>query len=311
VTATTAAVEITHLTKRFGNALALDDISLSVPAGSVFGFLGPNGAGKTTTLRILTGLATPTSGTATVLGQDVRHPDHDVRRDTGFLPDVPGFYPWMTARDFLRFAGNLFGIDRGTLSARIDSLLEMAGLASVTTRIGGYSRGMKQRLGMAQALINAPRLLLLDEPTSALDPIGRREVLEMIASLRGRTTVFFSTHILGDVERVCDTAAILHQGRVVAHAPVVDLKRRAGADWIVVEVEGDARALAERVAGAPWLRTAEPSGSSLRLTVLDLAAAQRAIPEAVAGLGMGLRRFEQAEASLEEVFVELVGESKP
>ena len=310
MTASTAAVEITHLTKRFGTALALDDISLSVPPGSVFGFLGPNGAGKTTTLRILTGLATPTSGTATVLGQDVRHAGHDVRRDIGFLPDVPGFYPWMTARDFLRFAGNLFGLDSRTLAPRIDSLLDMAGLASVNAKIGGYSRGMKQRLGMAQALINAPRLLLLDEPTSALDPIGRREVLEMIASLRGRTTVFFSTHILGDVERVCDTAAILHQGRVVADAPVADLKRRAGAEWIVVEVDGDARALADRMAGAPWLRTADASGSSLRIAVLDLAQAQRAIPEAVASLGLGLRRFEHAEASLEEVFVELVGGTK-
>lgn len=307
MTAPAAAVEITHLSKRFGKALALDDISLSVEPGSIFGFLGPNGAGKTTTLRILTGIATPTSGTATVLGLDVRQAAHDVRREIGFLPDVPGFYPWMTARDFLEFAAKLFGLDARARATRIDSLLEMAGLATVTARIGGYSRGMKQRLGMAQALINAPRLLLLDEPTSALDPIGRREVLEMIASLRGRTTVFFSTHILGDVERVCDTAAILHQGRVVANAPVADLKRRAGAEWIVIEVEGDARALSDRVAGAPWLRTAEHSGSSLRLAVLDLAAAQRAIPEAVAGLGLGLRRFELAEASLEEVFVELVG----
>ncbi len=311
MTAPAAAVEITHLSKRFGKALALDDISLSVEPGSIFGFLGPNGAGKTTTLRILTGIATPTSGTAAVLGQDVRHAAHDVRRDIGFLPDVPGFYPWMTARDFLTFAGRLFGLDAGTLAGRIDTLLDMAGLTSVTARIGGYSRGMKQRLGMAQALINAPRLLLLDEPTSALDPIGRREVLEMIASLRGRTTVFFSTHILGDVERVCDTAAILHQGRVVANASVADLKRRAGAEWIVIEVEGDARALSDRVAGAPWLRTAEPSGSTLRLAVLDLAAAQRAIPEAVAGLGLGLRRFELAEASLEEVFVELAGGPRP
>ncbi len=306
-----AAVEIEHLTKRFGAALALDDVSLVVPPGSVFGFLGPNGAGKTTTLRILTGLALPTRGSARVLGQDVRHPTHDVRRSIGFLPDVPGFYPWMTARDYMRFAGRLFALDERTVAERTESLLDMAGLASVSTRIGGFSRGMKQRLGVAQALINAPSLLLLDEPTSALDPIGRREVLEMIASLRGRTTVFFSTHILADVERVCDTAAILHQGRVVAHAPVAELKRRTGTEWIVVDVEGDARALAERIAGAPWLRTAELAGSSLRVAVVDLAAAQRAIPQAVAALGLGLRRFEAAEVSLEEVFVELVEGPKP
>jgi len=308
---TAAAVEIERLTKRFGTATALDGISLSVPAGSVFGFLGPNGAGKTTTLRILTGLATPTSGSARVLGHDVNDPRHDTRGDVGFLPDVPGFYPWMTAREFLGFAGSLFGLDARTLDDRIGSLLEMAGLAGVRTRIGGYSRGMKQRLGVAQALINAPSLLFLDEPTSALDPIGRREVLEMIASLRGRTTVFFSTHILGDVERVCDTAAILHQGRVMAHASVADLKRRAGAEWIEIELEGNARALSDRLAGAAWLRSAEATGSSLRASVHDLPTAQREIPAAVAALGLGLRRFEVSEASLEDVFVELVGGARP
>jgi ABC-2 type transport system ATP-binding protein len=217
----------------------------------------------------------------------------------------------MTARDFLGFAGRLFGLDSRTLSNRIESLLDMAGLATVKTRIGGYSRGMKQRLGVAQALINAPRLLLLDEPTSALDPIGRREVLEMIGSLRGRTTVFFSTHILADVERVCDTAAILHQGRVMAHASVADLKRRAGAEWIEIEVEGDAKALSSRLTGAAWLRSAEVTGSAIRASVRDLSVAQREIPAAVAALGLGLRRFEVSEASLEDVFVELVGGAQP
>lgn len=308
---TAPAVELDHLSKRFGDAVALDDVTLSVPAGSVFGFLGPNGAGKTTTLRIITGLATPSGGTAKVLGQDVRSPARDVRSEVGFLPDVPGFYPWMTGRDFLHLAGRLFGLDARTSAERVESLLEMAGLASVTARIGGYSRGMKQRLGVAQALINAPRLLLLDEPTSALDPIGRREVLEMIASLKGRTTVFFSTHILGDVERVCDTAAILHQGQVMAHAPVADLKRRAGAEWIDLEVTGSAAALAQRVTGAPWLRSAEATGSALRVSVRDLATAQRELPAAVTALGLGLRRFEVSEASLEDVFVELVGGPRP
>jgi ABC-2 type transport system ATP-binding protein len=165
---------------------------------------------------------------------------------------------------------------------------------------------MKQRLGIAQALINAPSLLLLDEPTSALDPIGRREVLEMISSLRGRTTVFFSTHILGDVERVCDTAAILHRGRVVANAPVDELKRRAGADRIEVEVDGDATALVARISGAAWIRSIESSGSAVRASVIDLEAAGREIPAAVAALGLGLKRYEASEGSLEDLFVQLV-----
>ena len=301
-----AAVEIEGLTKRFGDAVALDDLTLSVPAGSVFGFLGPNGAGKTTTIRILTGLAVPTSGTARVLGHDLRERSEQVRRETGFLPDVPGFYPWMTAREFLILAGRLFGLDGRELSDRADSLLDMAGLGKVSARIGGFSRGMKQRLGIAQALINAPRLLLLDEPTSALDPIGRREVLEMIGSLRGRTTVFFSTHILGDVERVCDTAAILHRGRVMAHAPVSELKRRAGADRVEVEVDGDAEALGAKIVGAPWVRSVEASGAVVRASVLDLGVAGREIPAAVTALGLGLKRYEVSEGSLEELFVQLV-----
>jgi len=222
---------------------------------------------------------------------------------------VPGFYPWMTAREYLEFAGRLFGLDKATLDARATALLEMAGLASVTTRVGGFSRGMKQRLGIAQALINAPSLLMLDEPTSALDPIGRREVLEMVASLRGRTTVFFSTHILADVERVCDAVAILERGRVVASAGVEELTARATANRLIVEVEDSvaAAAVAGALAGRAWLKSIETDGRALHLAVSDLPSAQREIPAAIAAAGMALRRFEIGETSLEDVFVELVG----
>ena len=304
-----AAIELRGLTKRFGDAIALDGVDLVVRPGMVFGFLGRNGAGKTTTLRILSGLARPTAGTAHVLGHDVERATDAIRARIGFLPDVPGFYPWMTAREYLEFAGRLFGLDKATLDARATALLEMAGLASVTTRVGGFSRGMKQRLGIAQALINAPSLLMLDEPTSALDPIGRREVLEMVASLRGRTTVFFSTHILADVERVCDAVAILERGRVVASAGVAELTARATANHLIVEVEDSvaAAAVAGALAGRAWLKSIETDGRALHLAVSDLPSAQREIPAAIAAAGMALRRFEIGETSLEDVFVELVG----
>ena len=304
-----AALELRGLTKRFGDAIALDGVDLVVRPGMVFGFLGRNGAGKTTALRILSGLARPTAGTAHVLGHDVERATDAVRARIGFLPDVPGFYPWMTAREYLEFAGRLFGLDKATLDARATALLEMAGLASVTTRVGGFSRGMKQRLGIAQALINAPSLLMLDEPTSALDPIGRREVLEMVASLRGRTTVFFSTHILADVERVCDAVAILERGRVVASAGVAELTARATANRLIVEVEDSvaAAAVAGALAGRAWLKSIETDGRALHLAVSDLPSAQREIPAAIAAAGMALRRFEIGETSLEDVFVELVG----
>ena len=306
---TPPAIELRGLTKRFGDTLALDHVDLVVRPGVVFGFLGRNGAGKTTALRILSGLARPTAGTAHVLGHDVTGATDVVRAQIGFLPDVPGFYPWMTAREYLEFAGRLFELDRTTIDARATALLEMAGLATVTARVGGFSRGMKQRLGIAQALINAPSLLMLDEPTSALDPIGRREVLEMIASLRGRTTVFFSTHILADVERVCDAVAILEAGRIVESADIAELTARAAANRLVVEVEGDgvAASLASELAGRTWLKSVEVTDQMLRLTVSDLPAAQREIPAAITAAGVALRRFEIEEGSLEDVFVELVG----
>ena len=301
------AIELRGLTKRFGDTLALDHVDLVVRPGVVFGFLGRNGAGKTTALRILAGLARATAGTAHVLGHDVARASDAVRASIGFLPDVPGFYPWMTAREYLERAGRRFGLAPAPVAARADALLEMAGLASVTTRVGGFSRGMKQRLGIAQALINAPSLLMLDEPTSALDPIGRREVLEMVASLHGRTTVFFSTHILADVERVCDAVAILERGRVVASAGIAELTGRA-ANRLMVEVEGDgAAAVAGLLAERVWVRSIETAERTLRMTVSDLATAQREIPAAIAAAGVALRRFEIAEASLEEVFEELVG----
>jgi ABC-2 type transport system ATP-binding protein len=300
------AIEITRLVKTFGDAVALDGIDLAVPQGSVFGFLGPNGAGKTTALRILTGLARPTAGEARILGVNVSAAGNIVRSRIGYLPDVPGFYPWMTAMELVEFAGRLFGIEPATLRERAESLLQMAGLSEVKSKVGGFSRGMKQRLGIAQALINAPSVLLLDEPTSALDPIGRREVLEMIASLRGRTTVFFSTHILADVERVCDTAAILDRGKVVANAPIAELTRRAAVDRLVIEVEGDPAALIRDLERRPWLRSIERDEGRLMLAVSDLKAAQRELPAAIAAADLGLKRFERAEVSLEDMFVELV-----
>ncbi len=302
------AIEITGLTKVYGENRALDGVDLTVPQGSVFGFLGPNGAGKTTTLRVLTGLAEPTSGSAKILGRDVTSADNDVRADIGFLPDVPGFYPWMTAAEFLRFAGGLFGLSGDALETRVEALLGLAGLTGVKQKVGGYSRGMKQRLGVAQALINSPKILMLDEPTSALDPIGRKEVLDMIGALAGRTTVFFSTHILSDVERVCDTVAILHKGQILTQAPIGELKERYGAQKLVLEVTSQSDSLATWFTSAPWCSSVEhTNGRGLTLTVSDIEAARVAVPAEVAARGLGLIRLEAGEVSLEEVFVDLVG----
>jgi ABC-2 type transport system ATP-binding protein len=306
VTSPTAAIELRGVSKIYGETRALDSVDLSVPEGSVFGFLGPNGAGKTTTLRILNGLARPNEGAASLFGEPAG--SSAARCSVGYLPDVPGFYGWMTGEEFLRFSGGLFGLSFDVLAERVPMLLDLAGLRGVTTRVGSYSRGMKQRLGVAQALINAPRLLMLDEPTSALDPIGRREILEMIASLRGRTTVFFSTHILADVERVCDTIAILDVGRVLVQASVSELRSRYGTHRLVLEVDTGQDALAAAISRRPWASAVDrASNGGIDISVTDADAAAREVPAIVAEQGLALRRFEAGEVGLEEVFVDLVG----
>ncbi len=307
-----AAIALTDLAKSFGSHWALNGVDLRVPQGSVFGFLGPNGAGKTTTLRILAGLARPTRGTAAILGHDLVSQGAEARALVGYLPDAPGFPSWMTASRFLRFAGELFDVERRVLHKRVSGLLKLAGLDDVTTPIGAYSRGMKQRLGVAQALVNAPRVLLLDEPTSALDPLGRRAVLDMVASLRGRTTVFFSTHILADVERVCDAVAILDHGRVALETSIDQLRERHGDKRrITVEVD-DARTLAQHLRTVAWAQTVAPLGDNgLRIGTDDLATAQRALPRLVADLDLRLSSLRADELSLEDVFVDLVGRDQP
>ena len=307
----TLSVSVDNLTKTYPAHTAVDHLTMSVPEGSVFGFLGPNGAGKTTTVRMVLGFARPTSGSVAVLGHDAgSSSDSDLaqlRRRIGFLPDVPGFYPWMSARDVLRFAGSLVGVKGTSLAKRTESLLELAGLSHVRQRVGGYSRGMKQRLGIAQALIGAPDLLVLDEPTSALDPIGRKAVLDMVAALRGRTTVFFSTHILSDVERVCDEVAILDEGRLITQGSVEELKARyGGSSRYALDVTADAGQLRTILGNEPWVGRMVDTASGVELTVNDLELARRRVPAIVTGLEVGLVRFEPIETSLEDVFVSLV-----
>ncbi len=303
------AVEIHGLTKRFGSKVALDNVDLIVPTGSVFGFLGPNGAGKSTTLTILNGLAKPSAGSIRVLGHDALRASNAVRTEIGYLPDVPAFYPWMTAPEFMAFAGSLFGLKGPVLHERISALLDLAGLSGVPDRIGGYSRGMRQRLGIAQALINAPKLLLLDEPTSALDPIGRKAVLDMITALAGRTTIFFSTHILPDVERVADQIAILDRGRIVAHGSISDLRSRYGVRPISITLRSAAEVVVATAgfSAAPWCLTLETLADSLTLTVSDLETAQREIPRMLAEHDLGLVQFHAGDIGLEEVFIDLIG----
>ncbi len=227
------AIETRGLSKVFAGTTAVDDVTFTVRRGEVFGFMGHNGAGKTTTLRMLLGLLRPTKGSATLLGHDIIADTLAVRRVTGFLPGDYALPREMTARQFLRYIGAMFGFSGRWLESRINGLLEQFELANVADRrLGTFSSGMTQKVGLAQALLNAPRVLLLDEPTSGLDPNGRRDSLALMRRLAQEdgVTVLFSTHILNDIERVCSRVAVLHHGRLIANGDLAALKRSHGVE---------------------------------------------------------------------------------
>jgi ABC-2 type transport system ATP-binding protein len=312
-----AAISTTGLTKRYGGGVvALDHLTLSVPSGSIFGFLGPNGAGKTTTLRLLTGLATATGGSGSVAGVGIGGTGGELARNIGYLDQDPRFYPWMRGRELLNMVGQLHGLSGAPLRQRVGEVLEIVGLTDAASRrIGGYSGGMRQRLGIGQALINQPRVLFLDEPVSSLDPEGRRDVLEIISRLRGTATVFMSTHILNDVERVCDRVAILNFGHLVVEGPIDQLLDRYAQPIYEIEPEpqqpGALDALAAAVRGQAWAREIKTTPDTVRVFVDDPKVAGPAILQLVASSGVNVVRFERVRPSLEDVFLRLVAESGP
>ena len=196
-------LRIADLYKSFGEKEVLRGLDIAVPEHSIYGFIGKNGAGKTTAMKTVLGLLKPDAGEITVNGERVVYGQTDTNRFVGYLPDVPEFYPFMTAREYLLFCGEVTGMKRAEREERAEELLSLVGLGEEKHRIKGFSRGMKQRLGIAQALLNRPLLLICDEPTSALDPVGRKEILDILLAVKEQTTVLFSTHILSDVERIC------------------------------------------------------------------------------------------------------------
>jgi len=314
--ATRPAIETRALTKHFGGILALDRLDLVVPQGSIFGLLGPNGAGKTTTIRILTGLARPTAGSASVVGIAVDLDQPELRRRLGYLDQDPRFYSWMKGRELLELVGRLHGLATSELRARVAEMLERTGLtAAAERRIGGYSGGMRQRLGIAQALLHGPQLLFLDEPVSSLDPEGRRDLLALIAGLRGEATVVFSTHVLSDVERICDRIAILDRGRLVTEGPLDELLAAHARPIyrLVPAPDQDAQvaALIDRLRAAPWTTDVSIEHDVVRVAVSDPEAASGEILSFVVATGVVLDSFERARPTLEDVFLELVGPAKP
>lgn len=294
-------IETYNLCKYYQNKKALDDLNLEVPEGVIFGYLGPNGAGKTTTIRVLLNLAKPTKGSAVILGEDITK-SRKYLRCIGYLPDVPNFYNYFTAKEYLVTLCEIIGVDK----KRVDEVLEIVDLKNEKKRIGTFSRGMKQRLGFAQALLPNPKLLILDEPTSSLDPQGRKEILDLIVSFRGKKTVFFSTHILADVERVCDRVGILKDGRLLLNDTLGNIKKNFSRRIIRLEVDNPSR-IVEQIRREDFVEEVlEENQNSLILKVRDLKMAQRRIPEVIVREGLSLMHFEVLEPTLEDIFFEVI-----
>ena len=303
---TAPPVEARHLHKRFGARPAVEDLSLTVEEGLVYGFLGPNGAGKTTTIRMLLGLIAPNAGQVRIFGRDVHREFKRAIRHVGAMVEGPAFYPFLTARRNLELFGRLSG---GVPRARVDQVLEEVGLLTrADQKVGGYSQGMRQRLGIALALLEEPRLLVLDEPTNGLDPQGTREIRELIGAVRarGRTTVFLSSHLLSEMERICDRVAILAHGRVLREGGLEELLG-GGQAVLEIEVAAGAEGAAREHLGERCRAVRDLGGG--RLAVEGASAEVAALNRALVEAGIPVRGLRTRHRSLEEVFVELTGEA--
>jgi ABC-2 type transport system ATP-binding protein len=294
-------IETQRLRRRFGEKLAVADLSITVGAGEVFGFLGPNGAGKTTSLKMLLGLITPTSGGGTLLGRPLG--DRAARAKVGFLPEHFRFQDWLTGRELLRFHGQLYGLSGPALAEKSDALLTRVDLQDAADRpIKGYSKGMTQRIGLAQALLNDPEIVFLDEPTSGLDPLGRLLVRDLIRDLRARgTSVFLNSHLLGEVEATCDRVVFVKQGRVVH-------EMKLGSEPSGLEVELRVDGAPPDVLAAHGAVLACTNGS-VRLRVAQESALP-ALAEALVRSGAKLYAMTPHRRSLEATFLEVMGEDQ-
>ena len=315
-------ITTTGLCKSYRGVAALEDLDLCVPQHAIFGFLGPNGAGKSTTIKLLLGLSRPTRGSATIFGLDSVRDSVAIRERVGYLAQEPRFYDHMTARETLRFAARFFYDGPADLiEERVAEVLDLVGLDDRADRpIKGFSGGERQRLGIAQAQVNYPELLILDEPAAALDPMGRRDVLEVMERLRKHTTIFYSTHILDDVQRVSDSVAIMNHGRLIAQATIAELLAGAEGAVYTLTLIGDPAGAQARVASMPWVisTTVKPApldaggATILEVHVRDLGVAETQLLPLVLQDGQTtVAAFGRKQHTLEDVFVQMVEGGHP
>jgi len=314
---TSYVIETQGLTKTYKNVQALESLNLKVQRNTICGFLGPNGAGKTTTIKLLLGLARPTSGGGgKVFGLDIVKENDQIRRRVGYLSQDPRYYEYMTARQTLRFTASFFYAGpRAAIEQRVAETLDLVGLTDKADRpVKGFSGGERQRLGIAQAQVNYPDLLILDEPAASLDPQGRHDVLDVMERLRKHTTIFYSTHILEDVQRVSDTVIILNNGELVVQGPIEDVLAWGQAVSFTLTVMGDSVGVEARLRSQPWVTGLEEmlrnGRVSWRIRVSDRQLAEaELVPLALTGGGVTICEFGCKMQNLEDVFLNIVKES--
>jgi ABC-2 type transport system ATP-binding protein len=309
-------IETCGLTKSYKGAQALRSLDLQVQPNSICGFLGPNGAGKTTTIKLLLGLARPTGGGGKVFGLDIVKENDQIRRRVGYLSQDPRFYEYMTARQTLRFTASFFYAGpKAHIEQRVAETLDLVGLADKADRpVKGFSGGERQRLGIAQAQVNYPDLLILDEPAASLDPQGRHDILDVMERLRKHTTIFYSTHILDDVQRVSDTVVILNKGELVAQGPIEEMLAWGQAVSFTLTVKGDSEGIDARLRSRPWVTGLEEMSRNGRVSwQIQVSDRERAeaelVPLALAGGGVTICEFDCKTQNLEDVFLNVIKES--
>ena len=304
------------LSKTFGEVEALKNLDLQVPQKTIFGFLGPNGAGKTTTIKLLLGLIRPTNGGGTVFGRDIARESVDIRANVGYLPQDARFYEHMSARQTLDYTAKFFYKGpQSEINKRVDEMLELVGLADKADRpIKGFSGGERQRLGIAQAEVNYPDLLILDEPAANLDPQGRRDVLAVMSRIRKYATIFYCTHILDDVQRVSDQVAIVNKGELITQAPIDELLSGSGETVYSVTLRGDAEGAYTQVNEQAWVSSIEVSQqgdqTTWEVSVTDEAAAEDQLLSLLVSNGLKVSDFGRKEYNLEDIFLSIVERSE-
>ncbi len=308
-------IEVQHLTKRYGPFTAVDDVSFKVEKGEILGFLGPNGAGKTTTMRVLTGYMPPTDGNAIVAGYNVFDQPIEAKRRTGYLPETPPLYPDMTVRDYLLFVSRIKGVPRAERKSRVATVMERTRVADMAERhCGKLSKGYRQRVGLAQAILNNPEVLILDEPTAGLDPKQIIETRQLIKELAGDHTIILSTHILPEVSQTCQRVVIINKGRVVAvDSPENLTARLRGSETMFVQVEAPGADVTGTLTAIPGVTRVVPSSLSGSATGYEVDSesgrdVRRELASTIVTQGWGLLELRPMRMSLEEIFLSLTTE---